>query len=94
MIDNYFVAFNITYIPRDHNQTVDSLALVATHFRIPKTTQLKYPIEVRYRPSVLDNVKQCRVFEDDIEIKILLDLTHEFSNSLIDQEEDDEDGDC
>ena len=57
MIDNYFVAFNITYILRDHNQTVDSLALAATHFRIPKTTQLKYPIEVRYRPSVPDNVR-------------------------------------
>jgi len=57
MIDNYFVAFNITYIPRDHNQTVDSLALAATHFRIPKTTQLKYPIEVRYRPSMPNNVK-------------------------------------
>ena len=38
MIDNYFVVFNITYIPRDHNQTADSLSLAATHFRIPKTT--------------------------------------------------------
>ena len=57
LIDNYFVAFNITYIPRDHNQTADSLSLAATHFRIPKTKQLKYPIEVRYRPSVPDNVK-------------------------------------
>ena len=38
MIDNLFVAFNISYIPRDHNQTIDSIALVATHFRIPKTT--------------------------------------------------------
>src|SRR5713101_4725416 len=86
MIDNYFVAFNITYIPRDHNQTTDSLSLAATHFRIPKTTQLKYPIEVRYRPSVPDNVKQWRVFEDNIEIKRFLELTHEFSNSLIDQD--------
>ena len=33
------------------------------------------------------------MFEDDIEIKIFLELTHEFSNSLIDQEEVDEDGD-
>ena len=90
MINNYFVAFNITYIPRDHNQTVDSLALAATHFRIPKTTQLKYPIEVRYRPSMPDNVKQWKFFEDDIEIKRCLELTGEFSNSLIDQEKDDE----
>ena len=93
MIDNYFVAFNITYIPRDHNQTADSLALAATHFKIPKTTQLKYPIEVRYRPSVPNNVKQWKFFEDDIEIKIFLELTDEFSNSLIDQEEEDEEED-
>ena len=32
------------------------------------------------------------MFEDDIEIKIFLELTHEFSNSLIDQEEDEEEG--
>ena len=69
MVENYFVAFNITYIPRDHNQTGDSLALATTHFRIPKSTQLKYPIEVRYRPSVPNNIKQWRVFEDDFEIK-------------------------
>ena len=33
------------------------------------------------------------MFEDDIEIKRFLELTHEFSNSLIDQEEDEEDVD-
>ena len=62
MIDNFFVAFNIYYIPRDHNQIADSLALAATHFKIPKTTQLKYPIEFRYRPSMADNIKKWRVF--------------------------------
>ena len=32
LIDNFFLAFNITYIPRDHNQTTDSLALARTNF--------------------------------------------------------------
>ena len=86
MIDNFFVAFNITYIARDHNQTANSLALATTHFMIPKTAQLKYPIEVRYRPSVPDNIKHWRVFEDDLEIKSLLEMNGDFSNSLIDQE--------
>ena len=62
MIDNYFIEFNISFIPRDHNQTSNSLALAATHFRIPKQTELKYPIEVRYRPSVPDNMRKWRVF--------------------------------
>ena len=43
MLENYFVAFNITHIPRDHNHTTDSLASASTHFKIPKTTQLRYP---------------------------------------------------
>ena len=84
MIDNLFIKFNISYIPRDDNQTIDSLALAATHFKIPKTTHLKCPIEVRYRPSVPDNIKQWRVFEDELEIRRFLELTGEFSNSLID----------
>ena len=91
MLENYFIAFNITHIPRNHNETADSLALAASYFRIPKTTQLRYPIEVRYRPCVPDNVKHWRVFEDDIEIKKFLELTDEFTNAQIDQEEDEGD---
>ena len=68
------------------------MALAATHFRIPKTTQLRYPIEVRYKPCVPDNVKQWKAFEYDTEIKMFLELTNEFSNSLIDQDEDEEEG--
>ena len=64
--------------------------MAATHFKIPKQTQLKYPIEIRYRPSVPDNIRQWRVFKDDLEIKRFLDLIGEFSNSLIDQDQEDE----
>ena len=59
MVENLFVAFNITYIPR-------------------------------YRPFVPNNIKQWRIFEDDFEIKRFLELTGDFSNSIIDQEQDDE----
>ena len=57
LIDNFFITFNISFIPRDYNKTVNSLALAATYFKVPKVSHLKYPIEVRYRPSVLDNIK-------------------------------------
>ena len=90
MMDNLFIELNISFIPRDHNKTIDSLSLVATHFKIPKQTQLKYPIEVKYRPSIPNNMRQWRVFEDDLEINNFLELTGEFSNSLIDQDQDDE----
>ena len=90
MIDNFFIAFNISFIPRDHNHIANSLSLAATHFRILKQTQLKYPTEVRYRPSVPDNIKQWRVFEDDLEIKKKLELTGEFSKLFIDQDQDEE----
>ena len=36
-----------------------------------------------------NNIKKWRFFEDDLDIKRFLDLTSEFSNSLIDQEQDD-----
>ena len=62
----------------------------ATHFIILKQTQRKYQIEIIYRPSVLDNIKQWRVFEDDLEIKRFLELTGDFSNSLIDHDQDDD----
>ena len=41
-----------------------------------------------YSASILDNVKHWRVFHDDHEIKRLLELTGEFSTSLIDHDQD------
>ena len=81
------------FIPRDHNQTADSLALAATFLKVPQNTQLKYPIEVRHRPYILDNIKHWKVFQDDLEIKKFLELTGEFSNSQMDEKQDDDDGD-
>ena len=62
LIDNFFTTSNIYFIPRDHNQTANSLDLVATFFTVPQNTQLRYPIEVRHRPSIPDNIKHWRVF--------------------------------
>ena len=49
-----------------------------------------YPIEVRNRYSIPDNIKNWRVFQDDLEIKKFLELTGEFSNCQIDEEQDDD----
>ena len=86
LIENFFIAFNITFVPREYNETTDSLALAIAYFKVPKVTHLKYPIDVRYRPSVPDDIKHWKVFHDDQEIKEFLDLLGEFSNDLVDQE--------
>ena len=64
------------------------MALAAAYFKVPKLTHFKYPIEVRYKPSVRDNIKHWKVFHDHKELKEFLELTWYFSNSLIDQDQD------
>jgi ribonuclease HI len=90
LIDNFFLAFNISFIPREENIVVDSSDVSASHFKIPLPPKLKYDVEVRYRPSVLDNIKHWRMFEDDLEIKIFLESIDEFSALHIDQDHDSE----
>lgn len=65
----------------------DSLAIAANNFKPPQNPLLKYEIEVRYRPSVPNNVKHCQVFEDDEKIKCFMEFIGEFSNSVIVQQE-------
>ena len=86
-MDNFFLALNIYFISRDHNQTTDSLDLATTYFKVPKQTQLRYPIEVGYIPSIPYNIKHWRLFHDDQDISVSIELTGEFSTSLIDQDE-------
>ena len=63
------------------------MCLATTYFKVPKVSYLKYPIELRYRPSVPDNIKHRKAFHDDLEIKQFLELTGEFSTSIIDEDE-------
>jgi hypothetical protein len=49
--------FNISYIPRAMNQLADPLVVSASTFIPPLPPRLNYEIQVKYRPSLLDNVK-------------------------------------
>jgi hypothetical protein len=51
----------------------------------------KFEIEVRHRPSIPDNIKNCQVFKDDQEIQIFLKTIEEFSNISIDQDNENDD---
>jgi len=81
-----FISFSISYIPRAKNQLADSLAVSASTFIPSLPPKLTYEVQVKYRPSLPDNVKYWKVFEDDDEVNRFLQVIDEFSEMQIDQE--------
>jgi hypothetical protein len=81
-----FVDFKISYVPRAMNELADSLAMSACDFIPPLPHKLNYEIQIKYRPSLPDNVKFWKVFEDDDELTRFLAVIDEFANLQIDQE--------
>jgi hypothetical protein len=86
LIENVFLSFNIHAIPRLCNQQDDSLSKATSTFIPPVVLKLKYHIEMRRKPSILDNVHYWQIFEDDEQIKKFLEMVGEFSETHIDQE--------
>jgi ribonuclease HI len=83
LIDS-FLEFNISYIPRATNPLVDSLVVSASTFNPPFPAKLNYEIQVKYRPSLLDNVKFWKVFDEEEELVRVLEVIDEFSSLHID----------
>jgi ribonuclease HI len=88
LIDNLFSSFNISFIPREENTLEDSLVVSASLFKIPPLPNIKYGVEIRYRPSVPDNTRHWKVFKDDLEIKKILQSVDEFFALHIDRDLD------
>jgi ribonuclease HI len=88
LIDSFFLAFNISFIPREENAPADFLAFSASLFEAPALPADRSEVEIRYRPSVPDNVKHWKVFEDDPEIEKFLQSIDDFSASHIDEDPD------
>jgi ribonuclease HI len=88
LIDNFFLAFNISFIPRGENTLADSLAVSASLLKFPLPPMTKNDVDIRYRPSMPDNVKHWKVFEDDSELERFLQSVDEFSVLHIDQDPD------
>jgi ribonuclease HI len=89
LIDNFFLSFDISFVLREENDMEDSLVVSAYNFKIPLPPKIKYDVEVKYRPSIPNNVKHWKVFEDELEIKRFLEKVEEFFSLHIDQEHDD-----
>ena len=49
-------------------------------------SRLVYEVQMKYRPSLPDNVQHWKVFEDDDEVNRFLQVIDEFSETQIDQE--------
>ena len=65
LIDKFFLAFNISFVPREANTLDDSLVISASNFKIPLPPNPKYDVEVKYRPAIPNNVKHWNFFEYD-----------------------------
>ena len=78
-----FDAFNINLIPRLQNATTD---LLATSAAILVPTNNKCSIELIFRPSLLENVTNFKVFDDDQKILEFLTNDDTFKDSVIDDE--------
>jgi ribonuclease HI len=86
LIDNFFLSFNISFIPREQNHKANYLALAASTFRPPIGPNIKYQVEIKHRTTILDNLKRWQVFSGDLDMHRFLYTIDEFSNISIDQE--------
>ena len=75
-----FAYFKITFVPRAMNELADSLAVSSCAFIPPLPHKISYKIQVKYRPSLPDNVKFWKVFEDDVELTRFLAVIDEFAD--------------
>jgi ribonuclease HI len=90
LVDNFFLDFNISFIPKGENTSANSSVVSASLLEVPLSPIVKSDVEIKYRPSVPDNVKHWKAFKDDLEIKKILQSVDEFSALHIDQDPDTE----
>jgi hypothetical protein len=64
LIDNFYKDFNIIVFSREFNQQASSLAIEGSTFKTHGVPQMRYEIEMRYIPSIPDNINCWQVFED------------------------------
>ena len=62
------------------NELADSLSVSACAFIPPLPHKLNYEIQVKYRPSLLNNVKFWKVFEDNAKLTRFLAVIDEFAD--------------
>ena len=83
---NSFSAFNIKYVPRSQNFDVHLLANTASRLiPLEGLSPQTFSIELMYRPYILDNVTNWKVFDDDQQILDFLSAQNTFKGMAIDE---------
>ena len=85
-----FTEYDLLAIPRDQSILVDGLATSAATFKIPFHPNHQCIVEVKCRPTVLDNIICWQVFGNDEQIEFFLQSKNEFECANIDVDFDDE----
>jgi hypothetical protein len=81
---DYLNSFNIYFIPRERNQKVDSLEVVASLFNTEDSQcQNTFHVKTIFQPSIPDNQEYLQVFENDERIvNFFIDNDSMISNDL------------
>ena len=89
-LTNSFLALNIKSVPRSQNFDANLLANTASRLIPPEGLSPKmFSIDFMYRPSILENVTNWKVFDDDKKILDFLSAQDTFQGMEIDEVEHD-----
>ena len=86
IFSNCFTKHAIRVVPRSEYMIAYFVVVVASRFRTPVARKKEHKVLVRNRPSIPDNSKHWQVFEDNEQIKRFLELSDDFTNTQIDNE--------
>eukprot|EP00253_Pinus_taeda_P007485 PITA_07485 len=85
-----FLAFNISPIPRSQNEAADFLANVASKLLTSKDYNPdRFSVELIFRPSILDNITNWRVFNHDEDTLNFLTSDKSYDDQIIDESDHD-----
>jgi hypothetical protein len=85
-----FTKVDLQVMPRGHNILVNGLAMSAATCKIPFLSTHPYMIEVKCRPTILDNIRYWQVFGNDDQIEDFLQCKNDFECTNTDLENEDE----
>lgn len=89
-MNEHFIAFNISSIPRLQNASADLLVNVASKLiPLEDFSPDRFSIELIFRPSIPDNITNGKIFNDDPDIVSFLTSEGSYTNQIINEDQHD-----